>query len=162
MRKLIILIAILPIFAYGQTYKKYTQRKDGIDIQLSEGVLNLTPITAKAIRVQWQKELPKEQLEFVLVNKQPVPTFKVSETAAKLKLSTSFITVTYDKQKGTLDYSDAAGKIFLSEQANSRKLKPSTVMGQQCYIAEQGFKSPADEYLFGLGQFQDGQYNLRN
>ena len=29
-------------------------------------------------------------------------------------------------------------------------------------LAEQSFESPNDEYIFGLGQFQDGHYNLRN
>ena len=29
-------------------------------------------------------------------------------------------------------------------------------------MAEQSFESPADEYLFGLGQFQDGYFNLKN
>ena len=29
-------------------------------------------------------------------------------------------------------------------------------------MAEQSFESPSDEYLFGLGQFQDGHYNVRN
>ena len=29
-------------------------------------------------------------------------------------------------------------------------------------MAEQSFDSPNDEYLFGLGQFQDGYYNVRN
>jgi alpha-D-xyloside xylohydrolase len=35
-------------------------------------------------------------------------------------------------------------------------------MGEPCFLAEQSFESPDDEYLFGLGQFQDGHYNLRN
>jgi alpha-D-xyloside xylohydrolase len=34
-------------------------------------------------------------------------------------------------------------------------------MGEPCFFVEQGFESPADEYLFGLGQFQDGYYNMR-
>ena len=104
----------------------------------------------------------KEESEFVLINKLPVPVFKVSETGTKLKLSTNTITVSFDKQTGAIDYSDNTGKVFLSEKAGSRKLKPDTVGGQNCFIAEQSFDSPADEYLFGLGQFQDGQYNLRN
>jgi alpha-D-xyloside xylohydrolase len=57
---------------------------------------------------------------------------------------------------------DNKGKVFLSETANGRKLTHNSVQGQPCYIAEQSFNSPNDEYLFGLGQFQDGHYNLRN
>lgn len=104
----------------------------------------------------------KEEREFILINQLPVPAFKVSETGSKLKLSTNAVTVSFDKQTGAIDYSDNTGKIFLSEKSGSRKLKPDTVGGQNCFVAEQSFDSPAGEYLFGLGQFQDGHYNLRN
>lgn len=94
----------------------------------------------------------KEEREFILINKPPAPTFKFSETPSKLKLSTNVITVLFDKQTGAIDYRDNTGKVFLSEKAGSRKLASSYVMGQPCFIAEQSFDSPADEYLFGLGQ----------
>jgi len=35
------------------------------------------------------------------------------------------------------------------------------VMDEPCFAAEQSFESPSDEFVFGLGQFQDGQYNLK-
>ncbi|MEO8884715.1 MAG: TIM-barrel domain-containing protein [Mucilaginibacter sp.] len=162
MKLALILIALIPTAIFGQTYKKHTLQKDRVSIQLSEGTLNIIPLTDKAVRVQWEKSTPGEAREFVLINKQPVPPFKLTETASKLNISTAAITVSFDKKKGTLDYADHAGKVFLSETAGSRKLTPGTTMGEQSYVAEQGFKSPADEYLFGLGQFQDGQYNLRN
>ena len=120
------------------------------------------PLSDKAIRVQWEKGGMKEEREFVLINKFPVPAFKFSETGSKLKLSTNTIAVSFDKQTGAIDYSDNTGKIFLSEKAGSRKLTPDTIGGQSCFVAEQSFDSPTDEYLFGLGQFQDGHYNLRN
>ncbi len=72
------------------------------------------------------------------------------------------MTVAFDKKTGVIQYSDKSGKVFLGEKANSRLMKPSTIMGEPCFVAEQGFESPQDEYLFGLGQFQDGFYNLKN
>jgi alpha-D-xyloside xylohydrolase len=159
--KILLFVSLTPLFAFTQLYKKHSVQKDRLSIQLSEGVMNIIPLSAKAIRVQWEKGM-KEELEFVLVNKLPVPAFKVTEVGSKLKLSTDGVTVSFDKQTGVIDYLDPAGKIFLSEKAGSRKLKPDTVGGQNCYVAEQNFDSPADEYLFGLGQFQDGYYNLKN
>src|SRR5215213_6572796 len=159
--KFLFLITLLPTLAFAQVYKKHSLQKDRLSIQLSEGVLNIIPLSDKAIRVQWEKGM-KEERQFVLVNKLPVPAFKVSEAGSKLKLSTNTITVSFDKQTGAIDYIGNTGKIFLSEKAGSRKLKPDTVGGQNCFVAEQSFDSPSDEYLFGLGQFQDGHYNLRN
>jgi alpha-D-xyloside xylohydrolase len=160
--KFLLLLAVVPSFAFSQRYQKHTLQKDGLSIQLSEGILNIRPISDEAVRVQWEKDGMKEEREFVLINKQPVPPFKFAETAGKLTLSTNTIAISFDKRTGIIDYSDKTGKIFLSEKVGSRKLKPDTVMGQQCFVAEQAFDSPADEYLFGLGQFQDGQYNIRN
>jgi alpha-D-xyloside xylohydrolase len=159
--KFLFLICLMPGFTFAQVYKKHSLQKDHLSIQLSEGVLNITPLSDRAIRVQWEKGM-KEEREFVLINKLPVPPFEFSETSAKLKLSTNLITVLFDKQTGVIDYSDNTGKNFLSEKAGSRKLTTNSVMGEPCFIAEQSFDSPADEYLFGLGQFQDGQYNLKN
>jgi alpha-D-xyloside xylohydrolase len=155
------LVVLVPVFIWGQAYKKHSLQKDHLSIQLSEGTLNITPLSDKAIRVQWDKGM-KEEREFVLINKLPVPLFRFSETPSKLKLSTNLISLLFDKQTGAIDYSDNTGKIFLSEKAGTRKLKPDTVAGQNCYVAEQSFDSPANEFLFGLGQFQDGHYNLRN
>ena len=67
-----------------------------------------------------------------------------------------------DKHTGKLSYANNAGKVFLSEEAGTRKLTPGSIQGETCYEAEQSFESPSDEYIFGLGQFQDGQYNLKS
>ena len=160
--KYLLFMALMPVISFGQKYEKYTLQKGRLSIRLTEGILNIIPLADKAVRVQWEKKSMEENREFVLVNKLPVPAFTFSESGSKLELSTSAITVSFDKQTGALDYSDNAGKIFLSEKAGSRKLKRDTVLSEPCFVAEQSFDSPPDEYLFGLGQFQDGQYNLRN
>ena len=149
--KFLLLIALIPAIAFAQVYKKHTLQKDHLSIQISEGVLNIVPLSDKAIRVQWEKDNMKEEREFVLINKLPIPAFKFLETGSKLKLSTDAVTVLFDKQTGAIDYSDKAGKIFLREKAGSRKLTPATIGGQSCFVAEQSFDSPTDEYLFGLG-----------
>jgi alpha-D-xyloside xylohydrolase len=161
-KSLVILIALIPGIAFTQHYEKQTVQRDRLSIQLSEGQLNIIPLTDKAISVQWEKGPLKEEPDFILINKPVVTEFKFSETAQKLKLSTSAVNVTFDKQSGIIDFSDHTGKIFLSEKAGSRKLTPDSVLGEPCFVAEQSFDSPPDEYLFGLGQFQDGNYNLRN
>jgi alpha-D-xyloside xylohydrolase len=62
----------IPVLAFSQAYKKYNLQKDHLSIQLSEGVLNITPLSDKAVRIQWEKGM-KEEREFVLINKLPVP-----------------------------------------------------------------------------------------
>ena len=159
---LIVFVCLLPAVLFGQTYRKYSLKTDRLSINLSEGVLNLIPLTDKAIRVQWEKGGMKDAQELVLINKQARPKFKLSETPTHLKLSTSGFTVLFTKKTASLDFLDKAGNVFLSEKAGGRKLTTSTVLGEPCFIAEQSFSSPAGESLFGLGQFQDGNFNLKN
>lgn len=158
----ITLISLMPVLALSQAYKKHTVENDKLSIQLSEGVLNIIPITDKAIRVQWEKELPGEEREFVLINKPVIPFFKCTETPGQITLSTPAVKAEFNKETGTIIFKDKSGKVFLAEKTGTRKLTENTVEGQPCYIAEQSFDSPVDESLFGLGQFQDGHYNLRN
>ena len=160
--KILLLFLFAPFIVLGQVYQGHTLQKDRLTIQLSEGVLYIIPLSSKAVRIQWEKNGMKEQREFVLINMPPVPFFKLSETASKLTLKTGSIAVDFDKQTGAIQYLDNSGKVFLNEKAGTRKLKADSVFGEPCFVAEQGFDSPSNEYLFGLGQFQDGQYNLRN
>src|SRR5690348_8448788 len=104
--KFILLMGLFPVIAFGQVYKKYNLQKDRLSIQLSEGILSLTPLSDKAIRVQWEKAGLKEGRELVLINKQPVPYFTFSETTSRLKLSTRAVTVLFDKKNGELDFSN--------------------------------------------------------
>ncbi len=158
----ITLFGIMPLFAFPQVYKKYFIQSDKLSIQLSEGVLNIIPLTDKAIRLQWEKELPKEEREFILINKPATPFFKCVETGRLITLSTRAVQAVFNKETGAVNFTDKNGKVFLAEKPGTRKLTANTVEGEPCYIAEQSFISPSDESLFGLGQFQDGHYNLRN
>lgn len=159
---LILLIGLTPVFAQAQVYQKYSLQKDRLSIEMTAGVLHIIPLTDKAIRVQWRKDSLYEKRELVLVNKVSVPAFRVTETSEQLKLATRAVIVLFNKQSGALQFCDSTGKPFLNEKAGSRQLIRGSVSGEPCFIAEQGFDSPADESLFGLGQFQDGHYNLRN
>ena len=60
-----------------------------------------------------------------------------------------------------LSYANAQGDVFLSEMPGTRQLLPDSIMCEKCYKAALGFSSPEDESIFGLGQFQDGNFNLK-
>ncbi|MDP4149991.1 MAG: glycoside hydrolase family 31 protein [Bacteroidota bacterium] len=155
-------LALFPFLGMGQQYRSYAIKKDRLTILLKEGELNIQPLTAKAIRVIWTRELPGPDSDLILVDLPAPPPFTCTETPAALLLKTKAITVSFDKASGAIEYRDIRGNIILHEKAGSRHLSPGTVMGKRCYVAEQSFVSPSDEYLFGLGQFQDGNFNLRN
>jgi alpha-D-xyloside xylohydrolase len=114
-----------------------------------------------AVRVKFFKDAEMALPELVFTNTVPVPKFEVIDAGSKLELKAKNLFVILNKQTGKLSFADHSGNVFLNEKANSRKLTPSSVGDEPCFIAEESFESPIDESIFGLGQFQDGQYNLR-
>jgi alpha-D-xyloside xylohydrolase len=160
--KFFLIIGLFPILCQGQVVKGFKQLSDKINITLSEGTLSICPLTENAVRVKFYREPEVQMPELVFTSKVPDPQFRVSDSPSKIEIKGKNIIVTVDKQTGKLSFADHNGKIFLNEKAGSRKLVTDSVQGEPCFVAEQTFESPADEYLFGLGQFQDGHYNLRN
>jgi alpha-D-xyloside xylohydrolase len=160
--RFLLIISMLPVLCQGQVVKSYKQLPDRVNILLTDGTLSISPITENTIRVRFYKEAEGNFPELILTSSVPTPVFQVSDLPSKLEVKSKNINVTLDKQTGKLSYSDNSGKIFLSEKAGTRKLTPDSVQGEPCFAAEQIFESPSDEYIFGLGQFQDGQYNLKN
>lgn len=145
----------------GQTIRSFSSEKGRVDIQLSEGKLSVISLADNAIRIQYYTGEKPEVPELVFTSKSAVPDLKVTESPAKLEIQGNKINVIIDKTTCNLTYTDQSGKVFLSEKEGSRKLMPASVLNEPCFVAGQTFESPEDEFLFGLGQFQDGHYNLR-
>ncbi len=140
---------------------EYKQLDDGIAVSLKEGTLAIYPIADNAVRVKYMKDSLGSLPELVLTNKVETPPFEVSETSSEIEVKGKNILVSINKKTGILSFADSEGNIFLNEKQGSRKLLPDSVLGEKCYMAQQGFDSPEDESIFGLGQFQDGHYNLK-
>lgn len=145
----------------GQEAKSFTPSADGINVLFNEGTLSLSNISDNAIRVRFFSGIHPKDTELIFINAPLKTQFKVSETTDALQVKGKGISVTLDKKTGVLSFSDNLGNIFLKEKNGARQLIPGTVRGEPCFLAEQSFESPVDEYLFGLGQFQDGHYNIK-
>ena len=156
------MISLFPLLSQGQVVKSFKQLPDGVNVTLSDGILGIYPLSENAVRVRFYKETEGNLPELILTSSVLTPGFQVSDSPSGIEIKTKKMIVSLDKQTGKLSYADNTGKVFLSEKAGSRKLTPDSVQGEPCFAAVQSFESPADEYIFGLGQFQDGRYNLKN
>ncbi|GAA4300460.1 glycoside hydrolase family 31 protein [Aestuariibaculum suncheonense] len=156
-----VLITIIFI-SCKNTLQSYSLLKDRITIPVKEGVLNIIPLTDNAIRIQTNHKDIREEEELILVNKLEVPDFQVYENKEEILLKTKKITVSFNKQTSSLNYEDNQGKLFLSEKPEGKKVLLDSIQGYPCLNVTQSFNSLENEYLFGLGQFQDGHYNLKN
>ena len=157
-----LIISLFPLLCQGQVVKSFKQLPDRVNITLSDGTLSISPLTENAVRIKFYEGTEESLPELVFTSGVATPEFQVFDSPSKLEIKTKKITVSLDRQTGKLSYADNNGKVFLSEKEGARKLSPDSIQGEPCFEAEQSFESPSDEYIFGLGQFQDGQYNLRN
>jgi len=160
--KFLLIVSLFPLLCLGQVVKGFKQLSDKVNITFSDGILSISPLTGNAVRIKFYKETEGSLPELVFTSGVTIPKFKVSDSRSKLEIKVKNISVLLDKQTGRLSYADNTGKVFLREKTDARKLTPDSINGEPCFSVEQSFESPSDEYIFGLGQFQDGQYNLKN
>ena len=105
----------------------------------SEGRLTVTPLSRNAVRIQYAKgDIKSELPEWIYVNQQP---FKERQD----------ISVAIDAQQQVVKVCNAQGQPVFT--ATNHQFKD----GEATF----SFVSPDDEFLYGLGQFQDGYSNVR-
>lgn len=152
---------MLPILCHGQSVKSFSKVNDRVEVTLDDGNLSIIPLTDNTVRIRFSRDAGELPPELVITGSIPVPDFQVSASQSSIIVKARNITVQVDKQTGALSFANKNGLTLLREKAGSRKMIQSSVSGEICYLAEEVFESPVDEHLFGLGQFQDGHYNIR-
>ena len=144
-----------------QSFKKDS---DGVTLAMSPGKLKLTVCSDSIVRVMYSPTatLPAGQ-DFVVTNHSWKKTsFKVSDANGKVTVATRKLKVAVDKATGAVAFYDVSGKLLLAEPAAGGKaMSAATVNGESSFQPEQTFASPADEFIYGLGQFQEGIWNWR-
>ena len=103
------------------------------------GRLNVRKLAENAVRIQYREGNTQQE---------PLPEWIYVKDE---EVETRGINVRLDKRKGTLTVQNRKGEAVFT--ATGHQLEGGE--------AQLTFASPQDEYLFGLGQFQDGYSNLR-
>lgn len=149
-------------FMQAQVKNAHTKVSNGINIRMVGGTLGLYPLHDNTVRVQFFSDTLREKRELILKATEKTPKFSVVESNAGIRMSLKNMHIDVDKATGSIQFINLDGVTFLKEKVGSRQLTPSSVQGEPCFLAQQAFESPKDELILGLGQFQDGAFNLRN
>lgn len=157
-----ILMMIFSLQGRTQEVRSWAKKPDRTIVTLNNGYLTVVPMSPSAIRVRFSKSMEEIPTSIIFPNKTAVTSYSLTPSADALKIKTSKTIVNINRQSGAITFTDLQGKTLLKEISGTRALKPTTVQGEDCFIAEQGFVSPQDEYLYGMGQFQDGILNIKN
>ena len=148
---LCMLVCLLTIEA--QDNKQY-------QVPFEKGTLVLVPLQDNAVRIQYVEGTTNQLPEWVYVashNTEIRSSWKCKDNEALLRLKRMSISVNRLSQEVTIK--DKQGKIVVLAKAH--QLKDAMVQQESTREATLVLNSPEDEYLFGLGQFQDGYLNVR-
>lgn len=86
-----------------------------------------------------------------------LPKYKVKKASGKDIITLDDMTIEIVDAK--ISFLSPGGKLLLSESESI--IEASQVQNENTYISKQGFHSPEDEHLYGLGQFQDNNLDVR-
>ncbi len=129
-----------------------------VDIKMADGVnLSITPMADNAVRVS---RGPNTTLpEMTYVGTPGKISRKVKQSGDYTIITMTQMSLDVNRSTGEITYYNDRGDAVLVEKAYS--LTPSTVQDMSTQVASVTFDSPKEEYLYGLGQFQDGYLNVR-
>ena len=157
-------LAALPASAAAIPVQSFHKNADGVTLTMAPGEMKLTVCSDSIVRVMYSPNavLPAGQ-DFVVTNRSwKKASFNVADSNDTLTITTRKLEVAVDKMTGAVTFYDASGKLLLAESAGGGKtMTAATVNGEPSFQPEQTFISPADEFIYGLGQFQEGIWNWR-
>ena len=126
-------------------------------IPFENGTLTLTPLQDNAVRIRYSEGEVKELPEWIYT--EPVGKVKCRKTVKGGKTVFRFDDMTVRAGDGKVEVMDKEGRTIFS--ALSHELENASVQGEPTRKAKLEINSPEDEFLYGLGQFQDGYLNVR-
>ena len=126
-------------------------------IPFENGTLTLTPLQDNAVRIRYSEGEVKELPEWIYT--EPAGKVKCKKTVKGGKTVFRFDGMTITAGDGKVEVMDKEGRTIFS--ALSHELENASVQGEPTRKAKLEINSPEDEFLYGLGQFQDGYLNVR-
>lgn len=135
--------------------------KPDVRIDTPQGELVLTPLADNAVRVQILNagdSMPQLE-ELIYTEKVRRPSFRIKRNGDDIALRMKKMSVTFSADSQLLTFYDGDGKVILSEASHA--ISSSSTLGTPCLDVTASFHSPADEHLYGTGQFQDGYLDIR-
>ena len=132
---------------------------DVATIGMRDGKLILKALDDNALRVKFQTKPTQSLPEWIYVENDKKPQMKVNDYANLIVVTLPQMSAKIDKTTARISFYDADGNLILNEL--SRSVEADSVQDRATFNVTETFDSPADEHLYGLGQFQDGYLDVR-
>lgn len=148
-----------PQFAVKESHKD----SNGVTFTTAAGAMRIEVCGDRVIHVVASptSESPNAKVPVVT---QPCKADKIEVQSAnnEVKLSTEAVVVNVDLATGAVSFLSKDGKPVLAEPKDGGKaFDVPSVFEAKTWQVQQAFLSPSDEALYGLGQHQEGIFNVR-
>ena len=147
-----------PQFAVQHSHRD----RNGVTLRTAAGTMRIEVCGDRAIHVVASPtaQIPAAKVPVVL---QPCAAnkFRVKVGKAGVKLNTEAIAVNVDAATGAVSFLSSDGKLLLAEPKEGGKTFDVPVADKSVWQVQQTFASPSDEHLYGLGQHQEGIFDVR-
>ncbi len=133
----------------------------GVAFAVGTGRMKVYVCKDDILRVQYTStSAMPEKKSLSISNAWTTPTpFCVTESAGVVTITTARMKAKVNVSSGLVTYADLAGEAIVAE--TKKATTATTVEGTSTFKIETAFTSTAGEGLFGLGQRQDGNLNMK-
>jgi len=143
--------------------KEFHRDSNGVTVTTTAGTMRIEVCGDRVVHVVASPtaEIPTPKVPIVL---QPCKAniLQVASDKNKIKLSSDEITVSVDQLTGAVSFFSKNGAPLLAEpKQDGRAFDVPSVFEAKTWQVQQTFSSPSDESLYGLGQHQEGIFNVR-
>jgi len=161
---LFLFVAPIAVRASSPDSSEFERTSNGVTLRSSRGALHVAVCSERAIHVVASptREIPNEIVPAVI---RPCSgaLFAVSSTASAVSIKTRALRVEIDRVTNAVRFLTAAGEPVLSEKtADGRNILLENGDGVRTYEVSQDFLLSPGEALYGLGQHQEGYFDLRD
>ena len=139
--------------------KSFAVDGNTVTVETHSGNFVLKPLADNALRVKFQTADVQSLPEWVYVVDDVPTRIDVTADREKVEVRLPLLKAEIDKQTARISFYDTCGNLILNEL--SRNIVADSVQDRATFNVTETFFSPADEHLYGLGQFQDGYLDVR-
>lgn len=151
-------VSVASTGACGQRVLSFSKKSDGLWVKTSGGMIRLQPLECGSVHVSYGSENSvKSYHDYVVDGAKNLSNYRAVDKHGKIVVTRTVPGIIIDKATGALTFTDSDGNPILSETQGEARFNVLTdSVKPYCR-----FSLSSDEALFGLGQFRDGNLNLR-
>ena len=143
--------------------KEFHRDSNGVTFTATAGTMRIEACGERVIHVLASPaaEIPSSRVP-VFIQPCKAETIEVASEKNEVRLSTAAITATVDRATGAVTFSRKDGTPLLTEpKGGGKAFDVPSVFETKTWQVQQTFLSPSEETLYGLGQHQEGIFNVR-